>query len=202
MKKIFALLLGVILLPLTAYANDYQEGTHYQVVKQTATPTPEVLEFFSFYCSHCASLEPFIIKLKANLADNVTFKKNHVNFLGKEMGAQLTRAYAAAEILQVEDKVAELIFAQIHQQRKAINGEQDIIAIFEQAGITAQEAQSALQSFPVNGLAAQMKRNTETFAIRGVPTLIVNGKYQVNTGALKSEQDFIALIDFLSKKTD
>jgi thiol:disulfide interchange protein DsbA len=202
MKKIFTLLLGMLLLPLTAYANDYQEGTHYQVVKQRATATPQVMEFFSFYCGHCANLEPFIINLKANLADNVTFKKNHVNFLGQEMGAQLTRAYAAAEMLQVEDKVAELLFAQITKQRKAINGEQDILAIFEQAGIAPQEAQSALQSFPVNGLAAQMKRNTETFAIRGVPTLIVNGKYKVNTGALKSEEEFIALIDFLSKKTD
>lgn len=202
MKKIFALFLGLILLPLTAQAVEYKEGTHYQVVKQTATATPEVMEFFSFYCGHCASLEPFIINLKANLADDVKFQKSHVNFLGKEMGPQITRAYAAAEILQVEDKVTELIFDQLHNQGKAVNGEQGILEIFEKAGISQEEAQSALQSFPVNGLASQMKRNTETFAIRGVPTLIVNGKYKVNTGSVRSEEEFIALVDFLTKKKD
>ena len=202
MKKVFALFLGLILLPFTAQATEYKEGTHYQVVKQTATATPEVMEFFSFYCGHCASLEPFMINLKANLAENVELKKSHVNFLGKEMGPQLTRAYAAAEILQVEDKVSEILFDQIHNQRKSVNGEQGILAVFEQAGVSQQEAQSALQSFPVSGLASQMKRNTETFAIRGVPTLIVNGKYKVNTGSVRSEEEFIALVNFLTEKKD
>lgn len=202
MKKVFALLLGMILLPLTAQAIEYKEGTHYQVIKQTATATPEVMEFFSFYCGHCAKFEPIFGTLKANLAENVTFKKNHVDFLGREMGPQLTRAYAAAEILQVEDKVSEILFDQIHTQRKAVNGEEGILAIFKKAGVSQEEAQSALQSFTISGLASQMRRNTETFAIRGVPTLIVNGKYKVNTGSVKSKDEIVALVDFLTKKKD
>ena len=202
MKKIFALFLGLILLPFTAQALEYKEGTHYEVVKQRATESPEVMEFFSFYCGHCAKFEPLIANLKANLADDVKLKKSHVNFLGKEMGPQLTRAYAAAQILQVEDKVAELLFERIHTQRKTVNGEQGILAIFEQAGVSQEEAKSALHSFPASGLASQMKRNTETFAIRGVPTVIVNGKYKVNTGSVRSEEEFIALVDFLTKKKD
>ncbi len=202
MKKVFALFLGLILLPLTAQAVEYKEGTHYQVVKQTATATPEVMEFFSFYCPHCFKFEPLIATLKDNLGDDVKIKKNHVNFIGKEMGPLLTRAYAAAEILQVEDKVANIIFDQIHTQKKAINGEKDILAIFEKAGVSQKEAKSALASFPVSGLASQMKRDTETFQIRGVPALIVNGKYKVNTGSVNSTEEFIALVDFLSKKKD
>ena len=202
MKKIFALFLGLILLPLTAQATEYKEGTHYEVIKQTATATPEVMEFFSFYCGHCAKFEPIMANLKVNLGDDVKLKKNHVNFLGREMGPQLTRAYAAAQILQVEDKVAEILFDQIHNQRKTINGEKDILAVFEKAGISQTEAQSALQSFPVNGLASQMKRDTETFAIRGVPAVIVNGKYEVNRGSVRSEKEFIALVNFLIQKKD
>jgi len=202
MKKVFALLLGMILLPLTAQAIEYKEGTHYQVVKQTATATPEVMEFFSFYCGHCAKFEPLMANLKANLADGVELKKNHVDFLGREMGPQLTRAYAAAEMLQVEDKVSEILFDLIHTQHKAVNGEEGILAVFKKAGISQEEAQSALQSFPTSGLASQMRRDTETFAIRGVPTVIVNGKYKVNTGSIKSEKEFIALVNFLTQKKD
>jgi len=202
MKKIFALFAALILLPLAANAAQYKEGTHYQTVKKTATATPEVMEFFSFYCPHCASFEPLMETLKANLSKDVKVKKNHVNFLGKAMGPELTNAYAAAEILQVEDKVTEIIFDKIHTQRKAINGEKDIIDIFVEAGVSAQEAKNALVSFPVKGLASQMQRDTETFQISGVPTIIVNGKYKVNTGSVKSTEEFIALVDFLTKKND
>jgi len=202
MKKIFALFTALILLPLSIQAADFKEGTHYEVVRETATKTPQVLEFFSFYCPHCFKFEPLMEQLKEQLDTDVEIKKNHVNFLGKNMGPQLTQAYAAAELLKVEDKVASLIFDQLHTQRKEINGETDILAIFEKAGVPNAEAQGALASFSATGIASQMKRNTETFKIRGVPSVIVNGKYQVITNSVKSTTEFIELVDFLTKKKD
>ncbi|WP_372881809.1 DsbA family protein [Psychromonas sp.] len=200
MKKIFALVIGLILFPLSAQAADFKEGVHYEVIKQTATATPEVKEFFSFYCPHCFQFEPLISNLKKQLPEDVKIKKVHVNFLGKQMGPELTQAYAAAEILKVEDKLSSLIFDQIHTQKKNINGREGVIELFEKAGISKQEATGALASFPVSGLASQMKRDTETFAIRGVPTLIVNGKYKVNTGSVKSTAEFVELVTFLTQK--
>jgi len=202
MKKFFAVLAALILLPLSLQAADFKEGTHYEVIKQNATSTPQVLEFFSFYCPHCFKFEPLMEQLAAKLDDDVEIKKNHVNFLGKEMGPQLTQAYAAAELLNVEDKVASLIFDQIHTQRREINGEAGVLAIFEKAGIDKAEAQGALASFSATGIASQMKRNTETFKIRGVPSLIVNGKYQVITNSVKSTDEFIELVAYLTKKKD
>lgn len=202
MKKIFALITAMIIFPLSAQAIDFKEGTHYEVVKQTATATPEVKEFFSFYCSHCFKFEPLVTNLKQNLPEQVKIKKVHVNFLGKQMGPELTQAYAAAEILKVEDKLSSLIFDQIHTQDKTINGREGVLELFEKAGVSKQDAQNALASFPVSGLASQMKRDTETFDIRGVPTLIVNGKYKVNTGSIRSNEEFVELVTFLTQKKD
>jgi len=202
MKKIFALLVGLVLLPLSVNAADFKEGTNYEVIKQTATEKPEVLEFFSFYCPHCFKFEPLMKTLAQDLPADVTIKKNHVNFLGGAMGAEITKAYAAADLLEVKEEVTSIIFDQIHTQRKAINDEDDILAIFVKAGVSEKEAKSALASFPVSGMASQMKRNTENFKVRGVPTLIVNGKYKVNTGSVKSVKEFTELVTFLTKKTD
>lgn len=202
MKKFFAIFAGLLLLPLASQASDFKEGTHYEVIKQSITAQPEVLEFFSFYCPHCFKFEPLMERLQKELGDDVKVKKNHVNFLGKEMGPQLTQAFAAAELLEVEEKVSSMIFDQLHTQRQAINGEKDILAIFEKAGISNAEAKAALQSFSANGLSSQMKRNTETFKIRGVPALIVNGKYQVTANSVKSHDEFIELVTFLTKKKD
>ena len=202
MKKFFAFFAALILLPLSVQATDFKEGTHYNVVKETATAKPQVLEFFSFYCPHCFSFEPLMEHLQETLGDDVEIKKNHVNFLGKEMGPQLTQAYAAAQLLKVEDKVASLLFDQLHTQRKAVNGEAGVLDIFEKAGVAKEDAQGALASFPATGLASQMKRNTETFQVRGVPTLIVNGKYKVITNSVKSTDEFVELVTYLTKKTD
>ena len=46
MKKVFALLIGLFLLPLSVQAADFKEGTHYEVLQRRATEKPEVLEFF------------------------------------------------------------------------------------------------------------------------------------------------------------
>jgi thiol:disulfide interchange protein DsbA len=200
MKKIFALIMAMIIFPLSAQAFDFEEGEHYEVVKQTATETPEVKEFFSFFCPHCFKFEPLMTNLKQKLPEQVKVKKVHVNFLGEQMGPELTQAYAAAEILKVEDKLSSLIFDKIHTQGKAIGGRTGVLELFEKAGVSKQEAQNALASFPVSGLASQMKRDTETFNIRGVPTLIVNGKYKVNTGSIRSNEEFVALVTFLTQK--
>lgn len=200
MKKLFLLFLGLILLPLSAQSADFKEGENYKIISQTATEKPEVTEYFSFYCGHCRAFEPIIKALKTNLLEDVTFKKNHVNFLGGKMGPALTNAYAAAEILQVEDKFADLVFNYLQVQRKKLNNEEDILDLFEQLGIDRQEAQSALQSFTVVGIASQMKRNTEKSAIRGVPAIIVNGKYEVNRGSVKDTKEFIALVNYLTQK--
>jgi len=202
MKKFFSIFVALILLPLSTQAADFKEGTHYQVVSQTATANPQVLEFFSFYCGHCYKFEPLMESLVKNLPANIEVKKNHVNFIGKEMGPQLTQAYAAAEVLNVGDKVAHLIFDQIHAQGKPIHGKQGVLEIFEKAGISNAEAEGALLSFPVTGIASQMKRNTETFNIRGVPALIVNGKYHVFTNSVSSEAEFIELVAYLTQKTN
>jgi len=202
MKKLFILFLGLILLPLAAQSADFKEGKNYKIISQTATEKPEVSEYFSFYCGHCRAFEPIMKELKTNLLEGVTLKKNHVNFLGGEMGTALTNAYAAAEILQVEDKFTDLVFDHLQVQRKKINGEEDILDIFEQAGVDRKEAQAALHSFTVIGIASQMKRNTEKAAIRGVPTVIVNGKYEINRGSVKDTKDFIALVNYLTQKQD
>ena len=202
MKKFFLVFAALVLLPLSTQAADFTEGKHYTVISQTATAKPQVLEFFSFYCGHCFAFEPLMNALENQLPANVEIKKNHVNFLGKEMGPMLTQAYAAAEVLKVEQEVANLIFDQIHTQKRAINGKQGILDIFEKAGITNEKANNALASFPVNGIASQMKRNTENFVIRGVPALIINGKYQVNAGSVRDQVEFVALVTYLTQKVD
>ncbi len=202
MKKILIVLLGLFMLPLAANAAKFEEGTHYQVVKQTGSKKPEVLEFFSYLCPHCFQFAPLMEKVKENLPEGVPVKKSHVQFLGREMGVELSRAFAVSELLKVESQFSPAMFNAIHVQKRHMNNLDDIKAVFAEIGIDSAKYDSAAGSFPVNGMMSQMKRNTQTFDIRGTPSVIVNGKFKVESGSVKSLDEYSALINYLVKKVD
>ncbi|WP_406665260.1 thiol:disulfide interchange protein DsbA/DsbL [Gallaecimonas sp. GXIMD1310] len=202
MKKLILGLLALCLVPM-AFAKDFKEGVNYTVLKMVApSAQPEVTEYFSFLCPHCYHFEPIIKKLRASLPENVRFTRNHVDFLGGPLGVDLSRAYAVMELLDVEDSVGPKLFDYIHKDHLRLNGMDDIRKIFIAAGVSGEDFDSALNSFSVNARLAQMEHNTEANNVRGVPTLIVNGKYKVINNSVSSEQEFIDLVTYLTEKKD
>ncbi|MGL5409358.1 MAG: DsbA family protein, partial [Shewanella sp.] len=118
MKKIIFFLAAMLMIPMVQAAPEFKEGVNYDVVKQTGSAQPEVLEFFSYYCPHCATFEPIVDGLKKELPQGVALKKNPVAFLGGDMGKETQRAYALANLLKVEEKVTPALFSKIHTERK------------------------------------------------------------------------------------
>ena len=59
---------------------------------------------------------------------------------------------------------------------------------------------AAAESFMVKAQMAKMKRDTENAKLTGVPALVVNGKYRVETGSIKSYDELLDIAFFLAKK--
>ncbi|MFO6425436.1 thiol:disulfide interchange protein DsbA/DsbL [Motilimonas sp. KMU-193] len=197
MKKYLLMLAAIIMLPMSAHAAKYEAGTHYEIVKEVGTKQPEVIEFFSYFCPHCYKFTPFMEQIKERAPEGVKFKKNHVEFLGKEMGPEMARAFAAAELLKVEPELTNAMFAAIHDQRRPMTNRDDIKAVFAEVGVDGAKFDSAANSFPVNGMLKQMQRNAETFKIRATPAVVVNGKYLINAGSVRSIDEYSALLNYL-----
>ena len=202
MKKIIMLLAGLMMTSLVQAAPLFKEGVHYDVVKQTATTKPEVLEFFSYFCPHCYSFEPIVAEVKKGLPQGAEFKRNPVSFLGREMGPELQRAFAVATLLDVESKFSQVAFKKIQEERQPPQSRADIKALFESIGVAGNEYEGAVDSFAVSGLVAQFDRNTAEMNIRGVPATVVNGRYLLKTEAIKSADEYQALVKFLLNKKD
>ena len=202
MKKIILICLAMLLAPLTQAAPLFKEGVNYDVLRQTGTAKPEVMEFFSYYCPHCYQFEPIMQSLRADLPADVAFVRNPVSFLGREMGPELQRAYALAIMLKVEDKLTPILFDLIQVKRQPPKDRAAVKAIFEQIGVTAEEFDGAIDSFAVTGQVAQYDRNTASLNIRGVPSTVVNGKYLVKSESLKSQEEYNQLVKFLLSKAD
>lgn len=202
MKKIIMLMVGLLMGSLVQAAPQFKEGVNYDVVKQSPTPKPEVLEFFSYFCPHCYQFEPIMADVKKSLPEGVEFKRNPVAFLGREMGPELQRAYAVALLLGVEESFSAEAFKRIQVERNPPKDRAEVKAMFESLGVKGADFDGSIDSFAVTGLVSQYDHNTEGFNIRGVPSTLINGKYLVKTESLKSADEYKALIQFLLAKKE
>ncbi|MBU1618475.1 MAG: thiol:disulfide interchange protein DsbA/DsbL [Gammaproteobacteria bacterium] len=207
MKKLTALLVGALLLPVAVFAAQFEEGKHYEVISEQATAKPEVKEYFSYYCPACFGFEPKVQALAKQLPAGAELKKVHVDFLQQakpEIQATLAKAYLVGKNLGKGDEISGAFFKHIHVDRKTFASDDDIKAVVVAKGVDAETYDKAIKSFTVAGAAKQMKKEQDTLSARrvltSVPTFIVNGKYKVLTQGLSREnqdEEFKQLINFL-----
>lgn len=202
MKKALLMAAALLLAPLAVSAAEYKEGVHYTVINDgPATAKPEITEFFSFYCPHCYNFSKTVVpKILAEKPAGVEFNQAHVDFIGKEMGVEMSRAFAVAHQLNVDEKIDAALFAAIHDKKQHFTSRDDVRALFVANGVDSKAFDAAADSFMVKAQMAKMKRDTENAKLSGVPAIVVNGKYRVETGAIKSYDELLDIAYYLARK--
>jgi thiol:disulfide interchange protein DsbA len=175
----------------------FKAGEDYQVLEMPATDSPTVTEFFSFYCPHCYQFEPLVQQLKQQVPDNAKVVKHHVSFMGGEMGSVVTRAYAAAVVLDAQKTIIPVMFDRIHAAQNPPKSLAEVRQMFVDNGIDGKEFDSAYNSFAANSMAKRFDQSFETAGLRGVPAVIVNGKYHVTPKTVETPEEYFQLINFL-----
>ncbi len=191
------LLLILLALPLTVNAADptpppFQEGKDYARLPTPVPPaTPdkvEVVEMFWYGCPHCQDLEPVAQEWLKRKPENVVFIRIPVAFGANwEPGA---RAYYAAEALGVLDKLHQSLFDAFHQRRK-LNTEDELAAFFAEHGIDQDAFRKAYRSFQTETQLRRGNQLAQRYGVKGVPAVIVNGKYDVRSPRIFEVVDFL-----------
>ncbi len=182
-------------------------GKHYVEIEGKQTSTPQVTEFFSFYCQHCYKAESFMDNVKTLLDQPSQFVKTHVDGMpGRSIEVEhlLTKALATARLLNIEDKMVAVIFSYIHKGKADFSTAKEVKNLFLLNGVNSVEFDKTFGSFKVNMAANTMRIKTDALRKQGigsVPTLIINGKFKPNHKALKTQREYLELITFLLTKT-
>ncbi|GMQ89284.1 MAG: thiol:disulfide interchange protein DsbA/DsbL [Gammaproteobacteria bacterium] len=197
MKKVFMSLTLLLLMPF-AYAG-FEEGVQYQVI-QNAQPTAnkdkiEVLELFWYGCPHCYHLEPELDAWLKNKPDDVAFVRLPA-ILGPSWELH-ARAFYTAELLGIADKIHKPLFDRIHKERKPIRNLQQLREFFVAQGVSAQEFDDTYKSFAVITKTNRAKQAANQYGIKGVPVLVVNGKYRTSSRDAGSHKKMLEVVDFL-----
>lgn len=202
MRKILTLLMA---LSLSSFAwADFDEGMEYELLK-TVQPAPtdgkvEVIEFFSYACPHCYRFEPYIEKWQETKPDNVVFI--HVPAVFNKNWEALASLYYAAEVLGVQEKMHPIIFEAMHGEGKKIKSFDDLKALFEANGVSAEKLDQALNSFTVAAKTRRAKTMTQAYGIKSVPNIVVQGKYRTNGTLAKNHANVFKVVDHLTDKIE
>ena len=171
----------------------FTEGKDYVLLSNPAPPaTPgkvEVIEFFSYTCPHCYSLEPSAQEWLKRKSDQVTFVRIAVAF-----GASWepsARAYYAAEALGVLDKLHQPLFDAIHRDKRRLGSEDELAAFFAEHGVDRDAFRKAYQSFQTETQLRRGNQLAQRYGVRGVPTVIVDGRYDVRSPRIFEVVDFL-----------
>lgn len=202
MKKFIKLASGLVTtllltLAFTSHAAIFEEGKHYTVVAENKTPSPELSEYFSYYCPTCRAYEPYLEGFKKVMPAQAKFNKVHVDFMGQtseEIQFMLAKALIVAEKTGVDKKFSGAVFKYLQTDRATINNEKDIRNIFVLSGGDGKKFDQGMKNFSVIGQAKKEKKIQDKLSqsrqLTSVPTMVVNGKYLIDSKSLDRNNFF------------
>ena len=154
----------------------------------------EVIEFFSYACPHCSDLAPGIKKWSAALPPDVTFRRIPVGF-SSPFYQSMARLYYALEAIGELARLDAAVFNAIHVKGLKLIDEKSIVEWVGAQGVDAKKFSDAYNSFGVISRARRADQMAQGAKIRGVPALVVDGRYLVTGQDVKTLVDLLLLTD-------
>lgn len=188
--------------PFTASAAEFEEGDAYQALSQPQPTSSgnkiEVIEFFWYGCPHCYQFDPLVERWKQTLGADVEFVQIPVMFRPEwEIHA---RAFYTAQMLKVSEKIHHAMFTAMHEMRRPLNNEAQIIALFKENGVSEADFKRTSTSFGVESKVRRTLDIHKRYGVNSVPTMVVNGKYQTSASLVHDNKTVLKVVDHLIDK--
>ncbi|MDO5692257.1 MAG: thiol:disulfide interchange protein DsbA/DsbL [Pseudomonadota bacterium] len=166
---------GLLVLPAHA-----QSGPGYATLKARApVDAPagqvEVVEFFSYGCSHCKNFEPIFSAWKKAAPQGVAVRSVHVAF--QSSFEPLQRIYFALEAMNQVDKVHAKVFDALQVQRKRLDKPEVLFPWIAEQGVDRAKFEATYKSFGVASKVRRAVQLQEAYQVEGTPALGVAGRY-------------------------
>ena len=180
-RREFALGAAAVAAPgLWALPAQAQSGTGYLTLKERApVDAPagqiEVLEFFSYGCSHCKNFEPVFNAWKKAAPKDVVVRMVHVGF--QSSFEPLQRIYYALEAIGQVEPVHAKVFDALQTQRKRLDKPEVLFPWVAEQGVDRAKFEEAYKSFGVANKLRRAVQLQDAYKVEGTPALGIAGKY-------------------------
>lgn len=218
MKKILVLcaMLFAFVFPAAVLAQ-FEEGHEYRVLYSQPPVDKnaplEVVEFFWYGCPHCYHFEPHIKGWEKAKPEDVRFVKMPATFLTNEElkaldkhgmagiperhRARVLHAYSfyALDLMGEAERMNDVIFEAMHKKGNRLANQEAMEKLLEENGVNVETYRKAMKSFVVHSKTKRASNLFNTYNLRGVPSIAVNGRF--TSGDVRSNQDLVKVIDHM-----
>lgn len=195
-----------------AQSEEYVEGEHYAVLPtqfETSTEQSsedqddriEVIEFFAYNCKFCYQFEAHIADWLKTKANDVSFAREHVWWSNNP--SALARAYYVAVELDVLPKVHTAMFKAIHDHKLSMSRKDRLSMLFVNGAEV--EPDTFDKTYRSDGVTERLqdcttKMRVWRIAAAGTPSLVVGGKYLIDSEMAGGHGGMFPIVNYLVNK--
>lgn len=210
-KTVFNLILLLFVAVLfggTAWAQSgspvpYQEGLHYFEIEGApagSSDEQELVELFSYLCTHCNTFEPYMNSWKKRNADKAGFRRIPVVF-GRAAWEIYARGYVTAKMMGLGDEAHSALMDKIWKEKAVMRTMEELAEFYSQFDVTAESFLATSKSFAVDATMRKDQRQAQAYGVRGTPSLVLNGKYRIaGNAAVPSFEVMLDIVDYLIER--
>jgi len=195
--------LAVLIAPLArAQGAQFKAGTDYLALEKPVgvdakPPLIEVIEFFSYGCSHCRDFEPQFEKWKQAAPKDVRVRLEHVAF--NNAFEPLQRVYYTLQTMGKLDELHDKVFAAVQSQGLRLDQPQVLLPWVAQQGLDRAKFEQVYNSFGVATLVRRAVELQNAYGVAGTPALTIGGRYYTDGGMARFER-MLAITDMLVER--
>jgi thiol:disulfide interchange protein DsbA len=158
----------------------------------------EVLEFFWYRCPHCFQLEPGMNKWLKTLPKDAQVRRVPAVFRPDWLPA--AKIYYSLEQMGLVDRLHGKVFDAYNIENLDLNNPAVLGGWIAKQGVDRKKFETIYNSFSTQSKANQGAQLATAYAISGVPTLVVDGKFMTSMSMTQSEPRLFEVLDQLIVK--
>ena len=187
--------------PAFAQARQFKEGKDYQRLAKPVTPDApagkiDVIEFFWYSCPHCNSFEPTLEAWIKGAPKDLSIRRIPVAFNASFVPQQ--KLYFTLEGMGKLGDLHAKVFRAIHVEKQKLARDEEIFAWVATQGVDANKFKEVYNSFTVSNQVRRAGQLQEGYAIEGVPSMGVAGRYYTDGTMAGSMQQVLQVVEHLA----
>ncbi|HEX5094155.1 MAG TPA: thiol:disulfide interchange protein DsbA/DsbL [Burkholderiales bacterium] len=202
MRPLLAALAVLIALGASAGAlAQPQEGREYRRLDPAVPAAPaaiEVVEFFYYGCPVCYEAQPLIDRWRQSAGPEVRWRR--VPAVNGEGWESFARDYYALESLGQLERLHWPLYDSHHFDGRQLDVEANLVAWAAANGVDASRLRAALDSLEVRQKVEYAKREAGRYGVRGVPTIVVDGRFATSARMAGGVAEMMQVVQFLVER--
>ena len=193
--------LAFVSMTVFAQGQQIQAGREYTRLNPprpvTTGSSIEIIEFFYYGCPICYEVQPHLSRWLFQAPDNIVLRR--VPALSSENWEPFAKLFYTLELIGELNRLHWPVYDNFHFDGVKLNDEKVMLDWVVRNGLDRQKFVAAYNSDEIKNRMTQSRELMKTYDVRGVPSVVVDGKYLTSARLAGGTRQLVQVLDQLVK---